>query len=312
MAFLIRFIVTFNYKEMSIQNNLKFVEEITKSTNRIPKSFLLSKVAANKVNSSVNFLAFRLKELEELNASLESLVEQRTKELARVVATNNKFLSIIAHDLRSPFSTILGVLELLKVSLDEYNKNEIEEFMDVAYNSAIRTLNLLDNLLVWATSQNKEKSFKPGKINLFELVVEEFESINFTAMQKQISLSHTIEPNLNINGDLQMVKTILRNLISNAIKYTNAGGEIILSASEGKQFVEIIVKDNGIGISPEAQRNLFKIDSFHSSTGTNNEHGTGFGLLLCIEFVELHGGNIWIESEQGKGSEFKFTLPHYI
>ena len=297
---------------MSAPDNMNTVEKIADSTGRIPKSMTLSGIIDNHDKQSENYLKFRLKELEELNASLENLVEQRTTELTRVVATNTKFLSIIAHDLRSPFSTILGVLELLKVSLEEYSKNEIEEFMDVAYNSAIRTLNLLDNLLLWAISQNKEKSFNPGKINFYDLVIEEFESINFTARQKQIALNHNIEPNLNINADLQMVKTILRNLISNAIKYTNTGGEITLIASECKQFIEITVKDNGIGISPETQRNLFRIDSFHSSAGTNNEHGTGFGLLLCIEFVELHGGNIWIESEQGKGSEFKFTLPRYI
>jgi len=301
-----------SYKELSTPDNMNTVEKTADSTGRMPKSMPLSGIIDNHDKQSENYLKFRLKELEELNASLENLVEQRTTELTRVVATNTKFLSIIAHDLRSPFSTILGVLELLKVSLEEYSKNEIEEFMDVAYNSAIRTLNLLDNLLLWAISQNKEKSFNPGKINFYDLVVEEFESINFTASQKQIVLNHTIEPNLNINGDLQMVKTILRNLISNAIKYTNTGGEITLIASECKQFIEITVKDNGIGISPETQRNLFRIDSFHSSAGTNNEHGTGFGLLLCIEFVELHGGNIWIESEQGKGSEFKFTLPRYI
>ena len=301
-----------SYKELSTPDNMNTVEKTADSTGRMPKSMPLSGIIDNHDKQSENYLKFRLKELEELNASLENLVEQRTTELTRVVATNTKFLSIIAHDLRSPFSTILGVLELLKVSLEEYSKNEIEEFMDVAYNSAIRTLNLLDNLLLWAISQNKEKSFNPGKINFYNLVVEEFESINFTASQKQIVLNHTIEPSLNINGDLQMVKTILRNLISNAIKYTNTGGEITLIASECKQFIEITVKDNGIGISPETQRNLFRIDSFHSSAGTNNEHGTGFGLLLCIEFVELHGGNIWIESEQGKGSEFKFTLPRYI
>jgi signal transduction histidine kinase len=109
-----------------------------------------------------------------------------------------------------------------------------------------------------------------------------------------------------------MVKTILRNLIGNAIKYTNNGGEITISATEGKRFIEIVVKDNGIGISPEAQRRLYKIHSFHSTTGTNNEKGTGLGLILCREFIEMHGGNIRIESEPGKGSKFKFTLPHYI
>jgi signal transduction histidine kinase len=297
---------------MSISNNMKQVEKIDNRPNRIPKSLLLSGVIAEKAKQSERYLALRFKELEELNISLEDLVEQRTNKLAQVVATNTKFMSIIAHDLRSPFSSIIGILELLKLSLNNNNKIENEEYVNIAYDSSLRTLGLLDNLLVWAISQNKEKSFNPVKINLFELIVEEIESISFAARQKQIVLKHTIGPNLNINADLQMVKTILRNLISNAIKYTNTGGEITLSASEGKQFVEITVKDNGIGISSEAQRNLFKIDSFHSSAGTNNEHGTGFGLLLCIEFVEMHGGNIWIESELGKGSEFKFTLPHYI
>jgi signal transduction histidine kinase len=301
-----------SFKDLSTPDNMKTVEKIADSMSRITKSLLLSGVIADKDRQSENYLNFRLKELEALNASLENLVEQRSQDLAQVVKTNTKFLSIIAHDLRSPFSTILGVLELLKESLKENNKDEIEEFMNVACNSANRTLNLLDNLLVWAISQNKEKSFKPEKINLLELVVEEFESIYFTARQKQIVLYHTIEPNLYVNADLQMVKTIFRNLICNAIKYTNTGGEITLSASEGKQLVEIGVKDSGIGISQEVQKNLFKMDSFHSSAGTNNEHGTGFGLLLCIEFVEMHGGNIWIESELGKGSEFKFTLPHYI
>ena len=109
-----------------------------------------------------------------------------------------------------------------------------------------------------------------------------------------------------------MVKTILRNLISNAIKYTNIGGEIMVSASENKQFVEISIKDNGVGISSMNQKELFKINSFHSTTGTNNERGTGLGLILCKEFVEMHGGKILVESEQGKGCEFRFTLPHYI
>jgi signal transduction histidine kinase len=117
---------------------------------------------------------------------------------------------------------------------------------------------------------------------------------------------------MNVAADLQMVKTILRNLISNAIKYTNINGEIIINACELKKYVEVTVKDNGVGISVENQRKLFQIDSFHSTPGTKDEKGTGLGLLLCKEFVELHGGNIRIESEPGKGSRFAFTLPHYI
>jgi signal transduction histidine kinase len=257
-------------------------------------------------------LLSRLREMEELNTSLELLVEQRTSKLVEIVSTNAKFLAIIAHDLRSPFSSIIGILELLKMSLKEFNKIEIEEYVNIVYSSANNTLSLLDNLLVWAVSQNKEKNFKPIKINLYELLREEIENLKTLASQKQITLNQTIKPDLNVTADMQMVKTILRNLISNAIKYTNKNGEIVIDASEVKQYVEIAIKDNGIGMSKEDQKKLFKIDSFHSTPGTHDEKGTGLGLLLCKEFVELHGGNIRIESETGKGSRFSFTLPHYI
>ena len=260
----------------------------------------------------VKKLLLRLREMEELNTSLELLVEQRTSKLVEIVSTNAKFLSIIAHDLRSPFSSIIGILELLKMSLKEFDKNEIEKYVDIVYNSANNTLTLLDNLLVWAVSQNKEKNFKPVKINLYGLLIEEIENLKTLASQKQITLRHSVKPDLNVSADIQMVKTILRNLISNAIKYTNVNGEIIIDANEVKQYVEIAIKDDGIGISAEDQKKLFKIDAFHSTPGTHDEKGTGLGLLLCKEFVELHGGNIMIESEAGKGSRFAFTLPHYI
>jgi signal transduction histidine kinase len=257
-------------------------------------------------------LLLRLREMEELNTGLELLVEQRTSKLVEIVSTNAKFLSIIAHDLRNPFSSILGILELLKMSLKELDKNEIEKYVEIIYNSANNTLTLLDNLLVWAVSQNKEKNFRPIKINLYELLREEIENLKTLASQKQITLRHSVKPDLNVTADIQMVKTILRNLINNAIKYTNVNGEIIIDANEVNQYIEIAIKDNGIGISAEDQRKLFKIDAFHSTPGTHDERGTGLGLLLCKEFVELHGGNIRIESEAGKGSIFAFTLPHYI
>jgi signal transduction histidine kinase len=264
------------------------------------------------IKTTDKILKLRIRELEELNTSLELLVEKRTTKLIEIVSTNGKFLSIIAHDLRSPFSSIIGILELLKMSLKEFDKDQIEEYVNILYNSANNTLILLDNLLVWAVSQSKERNFNPIKINLYDLLREEIENLKTAASQKQIAISQSIKPDLNVSADLQMVKTIVRNLIVNAIKYTNANGEIIIDASEFKKYVEISVKDNGIGISPENQRKLFKIDSFHSTPGTFDEKGTGLGLLLCKEFVELHGGNINISSEQGKGSRFSFTLPHYI
>jgi len=301
-----------NSKQLGHTKGLKLSNKRGHSKDESSKSPEKSSAASNSGSFSEKKLLSQLREMEELNASLEILIEQRTSKLIEIVSTNGKFLSIIAHDLRSPFSSIIGILELLKLSLKEFNKDEIAEYVDIVYNSANNTLILLDNLLVWAVSQNKEKNFKPVKINLYDLLREEIESLKTLASQKQITLKHLIKPDLNVAADLQMVKTILRNLISNAIKFTNINGEIIVNATELKQFVEVEVKDNGIGISAENQKKLFQIDTFHSTPGTHDEKGTGLGLLLCKEFVELHGGNILIDSEAGKGSIFSFTLPHYI
>jgi len=258
-----------------------------------------------------NHLTLRLQEQEELNSHLKSLVEQKTRELDEITVTNTKFISILAHDLRGPFSSILGVLGLLKENLNDYDVNEIKKFLDIATISASNTLSLLESLLTWTISQNQEKSFNPVKINLYELLSFEIENFQVTSEQKQIKLYHTVGSDLNLIADLQMIKTILRNLISNAVKYSFIGGEIIISALKNHPFVEITVKDNGIGIANYEQKNLFKLKEFHSKAGTNKEKGTGLGLLLCKEFVELHGGYIRLESKPGKGTSFKFTLPHW-
>ena len=301
-----------NSKRTDFLNNPEPVENKAYRRNGSSKLLDLSSVIANISEPSEKHFMFRLQEMEEINSHLEKLVEQRTKKLTEVIAANTKFISIISHDLRSPFSSILYALDIIKQSLNDKNSNEIEKYIDMASNYANGTLNLLDDLLEWTISQNEGSRFNPVKINLCQMVANEIEYIRASASQKQITLNYSITPDLNVTADIQMVKTILRNLIGNAIKYTNNGGEITISATEGKRFIEIVVKDNGIGISPEAQRRLYKIHSFHSTTGTNNEKGTGLGLILCREFIEMHGGNIRIESEPGKGSKFKFTLPHYL
>lgn len=253
-----------------------------------------------------------MRKLEKINAQLENLVEEDRQKLAETVAENSRFLSIVAHDLRSPLCATIGVFDLLKEGITDGDKLEVEELIDIASNSANNTLSLLDELLAWSVLQNSEKSFNPVKINLHELINDKLESFHTAATQKQITISHSIVPNLYITADLEMTKTILRNLISNAIKFTYTGGNISISATEGKKFVEIEVKDNGTGITGETMKKLFQSDEFHSLSGTNNEQGTGLGLLFCKEFVGLHGGKIWVESKPNKGSKFKFTLPHYI
>jgi signal transduction histidine kinase len=299
-------------KPTNFLQNIKHANIIADRKNGNAKPSDRSGVMADSTKVSEDQYILRLQEMAELNVHLESLVDKQAKEIAEITATNSKFVAIIAHDLRGPFTSILGVLELLRNSLDNFDTGKIKKFIDLASESANSTYALLENLLAWTIAQNNEQRFYPVKINLCELVQEEITSFKIAVMQKQLTLHHSIPSNLNISADLQMVKTIFRNLIGNAVKYTPTGGEITISASENKQFVEIVVSDNGIGISPEDQKNLFKINMFHSTAGTNQEKGVGLGLLLCKEFIELHSGNIMVESEAGKGSQFKFTLPHYI
>jgi signal transduction histidine kinase len=306
-----------NYSELYIPATIKPTENSIFGKIRSSNSSGLPDSITETTKAMENHYMLRVHEMERDNARLEKLLEQRTKMLAEVVATNTKFISILAHDLRSPFSTILGVLEILKENLNNFDINDFEKYVKIASCSANKTLKLLDDLLTWTISQNKAKCFNPVKINLNELLQDEIECINATAKQKQIRLNHSIAPHLNVSADLQMLKTILRNLMSNAIKYTHSGGEINISASGSKQIVIVEISDTGIGMSQEAQRKLFRIDAFQSTIGTNNEKGTGLGLIICKEFVEMHGGRIWVESGSDshcldKGSKFCFTMPHYI
>jgi signal transduction histidine kinase len=302
-----------NYKQLNSPSKLRPVENAVNGKKRSSGFSGPVGIEVDTNKASENYYMLQLKELKERNVHSEELVKQLGEKLIEVVTTNSKFISVIAHDLRSPFHSILGALELVRIKLEDHHyEDDLENYINMAANSAIRTLKLLDELLDWTLSQNAEKSFNPVKINLYELVMTEIVSIGFAAEQKKISLNHSIKNVLNVVADLQMIKTVLRNLIGNAIKYTNIGGNVSISASESGQFVEIAVRDNGVGISQEAQKRLFKIDTFHSTPGTDNEKGTGLGLILCKEFIEMHGGKIRIESEPGKGSKFMFSLPHYI
>lgn len=294
-------------KKLNFQNksNGATHENGSQDTSEHPTAIVMDFKESNILNKS------RIQKLEEENSRLLSLVEKQSEELSQVVQTNTRFISIISHDLRSPFNSILGVLDILKKSLKDGDSKEIQYHINMAVHSVSSTLNLLESLLAWAIVQHKEKRINPVKVNIHELLAEELEHINISAQQKKIVLDHIVPPDLDVNADLQMVKTIIRNLVGNSIKYTNPGGCISISASKNASHVEVIVKDNGIGISPETQEGLLSNNAFKSTSGTHNEQGVGLGLLLCKEFIEMHGGNMRINSELGKGSEFKFTLPAY-
>ena len=210
-----------NTKQPNILNNPDPVNKTAARINGRTQSKGTSARNEGKVTVPDSLLLLQLQEMEEINANLEELLEDSRKKLNETIATNAKFLKLIAHDLRSPFSTTIGILDLLKESFNDWDKNEIEQLINTASNSALRALDLLDKLLAWTMLQNTERTFNPVKINLRELVINELESFNASATLKQISMDHSIEPDLFVTADSEMVKTIFRNLISNAIKYTH-------------------------------------------------------------------------------------------
>ena len=236
-------------------------------------------------------------------------------ELKESNAMKDKFFSILAHDLRSPLATAIGFSDLLLERYDTFGAKKNKEYIGIINQCTNSIFALLDNLLTWSRSQRGLIGFSPEKLNLCSFVNNSIELLKESANNKNISLQLNIQDNLFVKADKNMLATVLRNLISNAIKFTGTGGNVEISAyiqplKSGKQ-VMVSIKDDGIGISEEDLVNLFQIDKNYSTVGTENEKGTGLGLVLCKEFVEKNGGNIYAESKEGKGSEFKFTLKTY-
>ena len=235
------------------------------------------------------------------------------EELMNLNATKDKFFSIIAHDLKSPFTAMLGFSTILNENFDKYDTAKQKEFLSYIHIGIERAYNLLENLLLWSRSQEGNIELRPEEINLYLLANEAIELLNQSADNKSLKLLNKIHIDTFVVADKYMLSTIIRNLISNAIKFTAQDGKIIIKAdltANDKQFVKITVKDNGVGISKEIQSKLFDISENVSTHGTENEAGTGLGLILCKEFVEKHNGKIWIESEIDKGSSFHFTIPY--
>jgi PAS domain S-box-containing protein len=247
-------------------------------------------------------------ELAELNLKLK----ESEKELKALNASKDKFFSIIAHDLRSPFATILGLAELLTEGMDSLTKEEIKLMFDDMFKSAKSTFNLLENILQWAGVKTRKISYNPLNFDLKEAVDKIVDLYSNSAVHKKIILTSEIKANICVYGDINMVELVIRNLISNAIKFTDAGGEIKVSAIAEEDFIRITVIDNGIGIPRDKIEKLFLIEENTSTPGTRDEKGSGLGLILCKEFVEINKGKMRVESELKTGSKFSFTLPNRV
>lgn len=249
--------------------------------------------------------------------SLRKQIKKKTKsiklqnqQLQKLNAEKDKFLSIIAHDLRSPFNSIVGFSDLLIQQVNKADVKNILAYSKVIKNSSERAMDLLTNLMEWSLSQTGRINFNPEYFEVNELINNTLLLFSDIAGQKDILIDKELISVKAVYADKGMISTILRNLISNAIKFTPCGGSIKIVSKVKQNKVEILVKDSGVGLSESAIENLFRIDANVSTPGTQKEQGTGLGLILCKQFIDRHNERIWVESEPGKGSAFYFTLPY--
>lgn len=262
------------------------------------------------LNHQINNLQRQLiKEKSTLETTLEQLNETNA-ELQQVNATKDKFFSIIAHDLRSPFNSIIGFSDLLVEQIKMKDVEGIEKYAQIIVESSNKAMDLLMNLMEWSRSQTGRMDYKPENLNIENFIHETVSLYDNIAGEKSITIKHLLPHNVIVFADKAMINTVLRNLIANAIKFTKPGGEINISAVKQHNEVIVSVSDTGVGMSQDKLGKIFQLDQSCSTLGTNKEKGTGLGLILCKEFVEKHGGKIWVESKEDIGSTFYFTLPH--
>ena len=250
-------------------------------------------------------LAQKNDELKAKNAELD----EKNSQLNLLNADKDKFFSIIAHDLRNPIGALRELPQLIAENLDNYSKDELRRLITMQRDAARNLFELLENLLTWSRMQRGLIEFNPEPIQISALVQRSIALLTPSAAQKAITLTQAVNPSLLGMADHKMIDAVVRNLISNAIKFTNQGGTIEVSGNDDGAFMTIAVKDNGVGIGEQFLPKLFRIDEQYRRTGTANERGTGLGLILCKEFVERNGGEIRVESKIGNGSTFSFTLP---
>lgn len=248
-------------------------------------------------------------ELEAINDNLEKLVEVRTAELEKANATKDKFFSIIAHDLKNSFNGLLGYSDILLSDFDRFPDEEKKTIVSAIRQVSEGTYKLLQNLLDWARVQTGNIQFVLEEFDIKAFISDELNLQTEIATAKNISIEFLASKDVVVKADKNMLLTIIRNIFSNAIKYSKNGGKITINLSSDDKFGVVTVTDNGVGISTENIEKLFKVNGNYKTHGTNNEEGTGLGLILCKEFIIKNSGDINISSELGKSTTVTFTLP---
>ncbi|HEY9170291.1 MAG TPA: ATP-binding protein [Lutibacter sp.] len=268
-------------------------------------------VAVNKKFEGLVYKNELYKYISDYNLELENIIKERTKELEEAIATKDLMFSIIAHDLKSPFNVILGFTGLLKGKLREMDFEKAEKLIYGMNTQARNTYNLLEDLLTWARDNSNKIGYNPVFCNISTLCNEVINQLEDAAQMKGIAINSFHSTEVYAYADKNMVEVILRNLITNSIKFTEKFGKIDIYSMQIGEFIEVSVSDTGIGIDDKVKANLFKSDFNESTPGTVNEKGSGLGLVICKRFIERHQGEIWVENNKEKGTTIKFTLPIY-
>lgn len=251
-----------------------------------------------------------LQQYVELLAQKNTELDEKNLQLQELNVNKDRFFSIISHDLRSPFVGLLGLTQLLTDDLDNFSREQLHAMLGKLRKSTEHLYALLENLLTWSRLQRGLIECHPQRVNLHEIVSRNLKLLTPNADQKNIRLEHAVPEKTVVKADIKMIDTIVRNLVSNAVKFTPSGGRVTVSAaSHNEGLVRLTVCDSGIGIDPEYLPKLFRIDTKYTRLGTADERGTGLGLILCKDFVERNGGTIWVESERNQGAAYHITLP---
>lgn len=240
----------------------------------------------------------------------EQEVQEKNEMLHDIIADRNKFFSIIAHDLKGPLGTFVAITKILSDALQTMSPVEVKEIVENLKKSASNVYSLLENLLTWSQLKRDRIKFAPEMLHVKKQVKTSLDALHESVVRKEIAIFIPIPDDLKVFADQQMFHTIIRNLVSNAVKFTPRGGRIDVTARCcADHCIEICVRDSGVGIPAEIKNKLFHLPEKITRTGTDGEAGTGLGISLCKEFVEKHGGRIWVESEVGEGSSFFMTFP---
>lgn len=283
------------------QNN-SFLVSVRSSTDFLQNILIALMLLACILAGYILLLAFKNDRFQEHIVNLNQKV---TKDSLQ----KDKFFSIVSHDLMNPFNALLGFSEMLNESAKKGNKEDTSEYASIVHQSAKRIFNLLQNLLVWTRMQNGKTKYAPKTEKVEELVSDTMLIVAPIAQNKQIKLEWDVEKEITAKLDSNMIGSALQNLVTNAIKFTENGGSVKVTATTESDNLNFVVADTGVGMSSEQVENLFKLDKNSSSRGTNDEVGTGLGLIIAKEFIDFHQGKIWAESNLGKGSKFCFSIP---